>query len=93
MICLRCGYCCIEYTVIIVNDPVIGPAHNNLTTTWSGERCPHLRGSESGEYSCAIHDKQWYPETPCAKHKQIESNENKFCRIGKHRMKQLKEMK
>ena len=85
MICLRCGYCCKWLSVVIVDDPEIGPTKENLIFhKGDGVSCKHLKGSKPGEYSCAIHDKKWYEETPCFAHTQIESRENTPCRMGNH---------
>lgn len=83
MICLRCGYCCVHYDVIIVVDASLGIVDGNLAHKPAGERCPHLVGDTPGSYSCAIHDEPWYPETPCAAFTQIEAG-NTPCRIGAH---------
>lgn len=66
MTCVRCGYCCTRLCVVIVVDPDKGPVYDNLRAiNCLEEPCPHLRGSGPGSYSCAVHDKEWYPETPC----------------------------
>lgn len=84
MICLRCGYCCLTSCVIIVDDPEKGIQEDNNLILQNGleKRCKHLRGDSSGEYSCAIHDKTWYKETPCFSHGQIESSTDTPCRMG-----------
>lgn len=83
MICLRCGHCCFQYAVVIVDDPAKGIVDTNLRTkSEPGERCPHIRGDKPGEYSCAIHDKPWYCDTPCASHGQIERSPDTPCRLG-----------
>lgn len=69
MKCFRCGYCCTSLLAVIVVDPDKGLAEDNFTmigTSGNKERCPHLRGDTPGEFSCAVHDRDWYPETPCA---------------------------
>jgi hypothetical protein len=83
MKCLRCGYCCTSLLAVIVVDPDEGIDPDNLTTIgMSGEkeRCPHLLGDVAGEYSCAVHDREWYPDTPCAAY-QSHWPEN-TCRMG-----------
>jgi len=84
MKCLRCGHCCIHYSVVIVKDPEKGVREDNMFFH-SGQEgpCPHLRGPGPGEYSCAIHDYEWYVETPCFSHGQFE-REDSPCRLGKH---------
>ena len=86
MKCLRCGYCCVEYDVVIVDDPEIGPEAENLKYKPSGTRCQHLRGDAIGQYSCAIHDYPWYEETPCYGHGQVEQSPDDPCRIGEYMM-------
>jgi hypothetical protein len=56
--------------VVIVDDPDRGIEPDNLKPVgFKGpERCQHLRGDQPGEYSCAVHDREWYPETPCAQY-------------------------
>lgn len=82
MICLRCGYCCKKYAVIIVDDPDKGIREDNLIPYMGDSRCKHLVGDKPGEYSCTIHDKPWYKETPCFDFGQIESDPGFPCRIG-----------
>lgn len=92
MICLRCGYCCNKYDVIIVDDPDKGPVEGNLKEKPSGQRCQHLRGDKPGEYSCAIHDRPWYKDTPCFAFTQIERG-NTPCRMGEYLLEKLKNAK
>ena len=82
MKCLRCGYCCIQYTVVIVDDPSKGIVEDNLIVKETGQRCKHLTGNKPGEFSCAIHNYSWYEETPCYRHGQIETSADKSCRLG-----------
>lgn len=66
-------------------DAALGPIEGNLRAIDTNkEPCPHLRGETPGEYSCAIHDKIWYKDTPCHSHGQIERSPNDLCRIGNH---------
>lgn len=88
MICLRCGYCCINYDVIIVDKPELGIKTSNLKHKPSGIKCQHLIGDIPGQYSCAIHDQPWYEETPCFQHGQIETG-NTECRMGVYQLKRL----
>ena len=83
MICLRCGYCCQNYCVVIVDDPEKGLAEDNLKFREGKERCQHLRGDEPGKFLCAVHCEEWYEETPCFSHTQIESD-NTNCRMGEY---------
>ena len=82
MICLHCGYCCIHYDVIIVDDPNLGPSEDNLKHKPTGERCQHLTGDVCGEYACVIHDRPWYNETPCYQYGQTERSVDTPCRMG-----------
>lgn len=81
MKCLRCGYCCINSDVIIVVDPKLGITDDNLTWKKCKKRCPHLEG-EVGSCSCAIHAYEWYEDTPCYSHGQVESSSDTPCRMG-----------
>ena len=84
MICLRCGYCCKNLFVIIVDDPQKGIVDGNLIEHLGrGVSCKHLKGKNPGEYFCAIHNEEWYKETPCARHGQIEKKIDTPCRMGK----------
>jgi Fe-S-cluster containining protein len=90
MKCLRCGYCCINYDVIIVDNPKLGIVESNLKHKPSGIKCQHLIGNAPGKYSCTIHNEKWYKETPCFAFSQIESDINSPCRIGENVLKNLK---
>jgi len=92
MICLRCGYCCFHYAVVIVDDPDKGPVEHNMKCKIEpGERCQHLLGDTPGEYSCAIHDREWYPDTPCFHYGQIERSLDTECRMGKYILEKRRE--
>lgn len=82
MKCLRCGYCCIKYMVVIVDDPALGLAEDNLIIKNTDEWCKHLVGNKPGEYSCAIHDYPWYDQTPCWQYTQVELSLDDPCRTG-----------
>lgn len=85
MRCLRCGYCCKQYMVMIVRNPEKGIAPGNIVAhTGGGKPCRHLRGSGPGKYRCAIHDRPWYKDTPCFQHGQIEKSPDDPCRIGEY---------
>ena len=78
--------------VVIVVDPDKGPVEGNLrglnfSADLKKERCPHLRGDKPGEYSCAVHDREWYPETPCFQHGQMEQSPDDSCRVGEYLLK------
>ena len=84
MKCLHCGHCCKTSFVVIVIDPDKGITSDNLKALdLNKEPCPHLQGNKPGKYSCAIHNKEWYLETPCFKHTQIEAKDSP-CRLGKY---------
>ncbi len=90
MKCLRCGHCCIEYFVVIVDDPALGVVEENLIIKNSGEKCKHLMGDTPGEYSCAIHEESWYNRTPCYQHGQVESSIEDPCRLGAYLLENYK---
>jgi hypothetical protein len=81
MICLRCGYCCIYYDVMIVNNPDLGIIEGNIIHKPYGIKCQHLIGEIPGEYACKVHNSPWFKETPCAAFTQFES-QNSNCRVG-----------
>ena len=84
MKCIRCGYCCIAYVVVIVDNPDLGIIESNLIVKDSGVKCQHLIGEDIGEYSCAIHDREWYEDTPCFQHGQVERDVTSVCRMGEY---------
>lgn len=84
MKCLRCGYCCIKYEVIIVDNPELGIRDDNLIAKHTDERCKHLMGDSLGNYSCAIHHYDWYKQTPCYSYGQIELSPDDPCRMGQY---------
>jgi len=90
MRCLRCGYCCKNYVVVIVDDPEKGISEDNLIVhKGDGTPCKHLRGDKPGEYFCGIHDYPWYDQTPCFAYGQIEQRDTN-CRMGDFLLKKLK---
>lgn len=83
MRCFRCGYCCTKLLAVIVVDPdapEVFDESNLRGINMLEERCPHLRGDKPGEYSCAIHDRPWFGETPCADYQS--HNGDQPCRMG-----------
>jgi len=86
MKCLRCGYCCKNYFVPVVDDPKKGIIIDNIITHKGDGPCKHLKGKKPGEYSCEIHHESWYKDTPCFQHGQIESSKDDVCRIGEYIM-------
>jgi hypothetical protein len=88
MICLRCGHCCLTYSIVVVKDPEKGIIEDNYVVLDGTTRCPHLEGNKKGEYSCKIHHYKWFPETPCGQHAQFERG-NTNCRLGEHLLKNV----
>lgn len=89
MKCLRCGYCCQNCWIIIVDDPKKGIRDDNLKEI-SSERCQHLRGKIPGKFSCALHKQKWYKYTPCFAYGQVEKSKKDVCRVGAFLMKKIK---
>ena len=75
---------------MIVEDPDKEPTEDNIIEKPEGP-CPHLEGDRPGEYSCAVHDKEWYEDTPCYAHGQIESSPDRNCRMGEYLLKKERE--
>lgn len=84
MKCNRCGHCCINYSVMIVDDPKKGIREDNIIHHEGKGPCKHLRGSKPGKYSCSIHKFSWYKKTPCFQYGQIEQKKTDVCRMGKY---------
>jgi hypothetical protein len=75
MICLRCGRCCIDLDVAIVNPESIQPdgtinPRTSMIFKSKGRPCPHLdfRGDEA---LCKIHELPCYEGTPCRQFEQM----------------------
>ena len=85
MICLRCGHCCKNYFVPVVDDPSKGIEleDNLIMHEGDGTPCKHLWGDKPGEYSCALHSASRYKDTPCFEHTQVEQG-NTNCRMGEY---------
>jgi len=84
MRCLRCGYCCVNYDVIIIDDDVekeYEDAPYGISHKPSGIPCKHLRFNTDGNAQCLLHDDPRYESTPCAGFTQIGALDA-FCRIG-----------
>ena len=88
MKCLRCGHCCIIYDVMIVKPEKatkdldmskIKP--EDIIHKKGGEICPHLILTPE-KATCKIHNFEWYKETPCYSHTQIERSKDSVCRLG-----------
>ena len=92
--CVRCGYCFRTMCIVVVDKPAWGIKEDNFKVVAPKEGpCPHLRGNEPGGFSCAVHDRSWYSETPCADYGQIERSPDTPCRTGTYMMKQWREKK
>ena len=87
MLCVKCGYCCHRYMVVIIDDPEKGFNEDNFIVHEGDGPCKHLRGDKPGEYSCAVHDYPWYKRTPCFSHGQIEVSKDCVCRMGEYLLK------
>jgi len=86
MQCLRCGWCCCNLAVVIVDDPAKGipegiSEDNLIVHEGKGVPCKHLKQLPDGTHECKIHNEPWYEETPCARHTQIERKDSP-CRMG-----------
>jgi len=75
--------------VVIVDDPELGPVFGNVVGHEGRGRCKHLVGDEPGKLSCAVHDRPWYGETPCAEYGQVEQSPDDPCRMGQHILQSL----
>lgn len=92
MICVRCGNCCRNYMVMIVDDPQLGITEGNVIVHIGNDTpCKHLEGDKPGEYSCKVHSEPWYEKSPCFSHGQIESSPDCVCRIGEYILNNQKE--
>lgn len=95
MICVGCGYCCINYDVIIIKPEVVKPNLNmnkikdtDVMHKPGYNPCPHLtwdgvegRDESMGDACCKIHHYRWYKKTPCFRHGQI-GRPDELCRLG-----------
>lgn len=81
MICLRCGYCCMRYSVVLPDgDYYDGLGNGCKFLTWDGDQAV-----------CTIHGHSFihgdityrWEETPCGQFTQIDKNPTDVCRIGK----------
>lgn len=104
MKCIRCGYCCFAFDVIIVKpeniddfDPDGDESEMSKLMHKKGDTiCPHLKLDDGDIATCKVHDKPWYKTTPCYYHTVIGNLED-ACRVGVYhltnnwRLKYLKE--
>ena len=90
MRCLKCGWCCKHLPVAIIADPKLGYRKDNVELHEAkGEPCKYLRGSEPGNYECAIHSEPWFHKTPCASHNTI-FGDKIDCAMGQHLLQEAK---
>jgi len=93
MRCLRCGYCCIYYDVMILKP---GLDFANLKTVkmddieYKGSNipCPHLEQVDN-VLRCKIHHFKIYKKTPCFDFTQIEQHSDCNCRMGDYILKKV----
>lgn len=78
LICVRCGYCCIRYDVIV---PLPSTKKNIVVGAYkpSGERCWNLI-YENDKATCKIHDTKLYKGCPCFDY--VNDHREEECRIG-----------
>lgn len=87
MKCVRCGYCCYQYDVIIIKPEFCVPEFKMsevkefmVMHKKSGEKCPHLYFD--GDIAvCKLHNFKWYKQTPCYTHN-TEINNHLDCLLG-----------
>lgn len=91
MKCLKCGFCCKNLWVMIVDNPKKGLKENNIIEHKGlGNPCKHLKQISEFKYKCSVHNYKWYKKTPCYQYKQIERNKNDVCRMGEYLLKEKK---
>lgn len=83
MKCVRCGYCCFQYVVVVIRDINKPLSEKNVMIKHTGDRCPYLEGRKPGKYSCRNHGHRRYKNSPCDQHSQIERRDSP-CRMGKY---------
>jgi len=76
--CYRCGYCCIDYDVVILKD-----GGNDFFYKQMGLPCPNLRWDSQDLAFCSVHDQPWFIETPCFTYK--DACDHKQCNAHKSR--------
>lgn len=95
MKCLRCGYCCTPYDVIVPLKDLPDDYYDNLESynledyakhKPAGEKCWNLSFDESGKAVCLIHEEEFYVDCPCDQFGQIERG-NTYCRMGEYQLK------
>lgn len=98
VICIHCGACCYDFPVVIIQnkfkDLKVEDANDLPQEAFvikSGNTpCPYLKWDED-KSRCEVHNKPWYPSTPCFDFGQVESDSNTICRLGEYIRKKWKE--
>jgi len=89
MKCLRCGYCCCSYMMLVVKPEVATEDFKMNKVTEddvlfiNGSPCPNLSWHGTTAI-CALHHYKWYKKTPCYSHGQIEESKDCVCRMGEY---------
>ena len=83
LICLRCGHCCKNNELFIIDKPNIGLRDDNIILKKEGERCKHLLGSKPGNYICMLYNETYFDNMPCIAVKGFNTDESDICPIGK----------
>jgi len=89
MICLRCGCCCINLDVAIVNPEAILPngtidpsIPDPIISKPGGQACPHL--TYQGEVAvCKIHSLACYKDSNCERFDQV-GRQDDVCILGSY---------
>jgi len=86
MICLRCGWCCINLEVVIPKEGIdFDNIDFDIEDSWcmkhTGDVCPHLL-EQDGKAFCKLHHYPWFQDTPCGQYTQI-GREDAECRMGR----------
>lgn len=82
MKCLRCGYCCLNYNKVIIDNPEKGLVKGNTILLDGTTRCKHLSGDAPGSYHCKIYNYPWFKDTPCGQFTQSKDTPKLLCRMG-----------
>lgn len=94
MKCIRCGYCCVAFDVVIVKPEFVDNVDltdvscmKKLIHKHGNQNCPHLEyDNETRIATCKVHNKSWYKDSPCYSHHVI-GDPNKPCRVGDYQLK------
>ena len=87
MICLRCGLCCVNLNIAIINPTSIQPdgtvnpdEPDSIILKPAGQKCPHLVYNED-KAVCIIHHLACYRGTSCEQFEQF-GPESDVCVMG-----------